>query len=185
MDVAVKVDQKSIDRIFNRSVLSVRKQAQFIKSSLKRASKWGKVRVVRRLSKAVNLQQKILKRKVWVKSINNGFGARLSVYTNPINLIHFGARQNKTGVRSKRGNFRSAFLAKMPEASKPAVFKRTGDIRRMTKGRYAGKVREAISPVNIHINYEAGTSLKTVSGKEIIDRFWTEMKQRINYESSK
>lgn len=75
-------------------------------------------------------------------------GIRLVGYSRGIGLLNFGARQTRTGVtasikKGKRTLEPGAFIATGLGGNRQ-VFMRTGVKRRMQKGRYAGRIREAI-----------------------------------------
>lgn len=75
-------------------------------------------------------------------------GIKLVGRSHGIGLINFGARQTRTGVstsikKGKRTLEEHAFIAPGLGGNRQ-VFMRTGIKRRMQKGRYAGRIREAI-----------------------------------------
>jgi hypothetical protein len=113
--------------------------------------------------------------------------------TGRMSLRHFKPKQNAAGVtykisKSKGNSFvKSAFMGPRPGAVKISwkgnVFKRTGDMARMKRGRYAGKVREQItklhgaSPWGVYIaqNFEPDQV------QRINDRLRKEMEERIRF----
>lgn len=75
-------------------------------------------------------------------------GIRLVGRSRGIGLLNFSARQTRAGVtatikKGKRTEYPHAFIAPGLGGALQ-VFRRTGVKRRMQKGRYAGRIREAI-----------------------------------------
>lgn len=96
-----------------------------LRTTLTRMASWMRTRSVRGLSKHLEIQQGVLRRRLKTFRVSmSGDNASITVWygLNPISLIYLGARQTKRGVTAGKHKRDGAFIAKRQ------VFKRrSGD----------------------------------------------------------
>lgn len=110
------------------------KAPQAIMRAINRTARSARTQAVRALSKEIRLPQRDVRPMLPVIPATNRFlEAKLVARGRPISLMRLGARQTRLGVvyRGPRGSvlIRSAFIATMPRARRPSVFKRRGKPR--------------------------------------------------------
>jgi hypothetical protein len=100
----------------------------------------------RDIQQEYNLKAARINQDLRVSTVEDGI--KLTGYSRGIGLLNFGARQTRAGVaaevkKGRRTTYPHAFIA-AGLGGNLQVFQRTGIKRRMQKGRYAGRIREAI-----------------------------------------
>lgn len=131
--ISVEIDARDLDRLVVE-LSATRAQAQrALNSTLRKMAAWVKTRSVRGLSQALQIQQKVIRRRLRSikarKTADGGAEVKVWYGLDPIALIHLGAKQNRKGVRAAGGRFvKSAFLART-KSGKQQVFKRAGKAR--------------------------------------------------------
>jgi len=129
--IAVKLDTARL----NRALAELgRKAPQAIRRALNRTAGSARTDAVRAVAKEVKLPQKDVRPMLPVIPATLQYlEAKLVARGRPISLMRLGARQTKLGVvyRGPAGPMllRSAFIATMPRAKRPSVWKRAAKPR--------------------------------------------------------
>ena len=100
--------------------------AKALRSTLSKMARWLQTRTTKGLSAELQIQQKIIRRRLRKTSIvttPDGYTIKLWYGLNDISLIHLNARETKKGVTAGKRKVDGAFIAK------GQVFKRTGKAR--------------------------------------------------------
>jgi len=121
-----KGDLDKIAREFEADKKEVEKAS---KRALKKTANWIKTQVVKELSRATGIKQKIIRDRLKVKSLKD---LKASVWSglNRISLMRLDPKQNKKGVRAGKLFRQSAFLSPIRKgSSKLIVYKRRGKER--------------------------------------------------------
>jgi len=110
------------------------KAPQAIMRAINRTARSARTQAVRAVSKEIRLKQRDVRPMLPViPATSRHLEAKLVARGRPISVMRLGARQTKAGVvyRGPGGMvlIRSAFIATMPRARRPAVFKRRGKPR--------------------------------------------------------
>jgi hypothetical protein len=159
--------------------LSNKKMAKTIDGAMKKTADWARAQVAKEVSKAIKLPQAQVKKRVFAKkSRRYTLSSYVVMYPKPLNLIRFGARQTKHGVRSRvmsvpkvmnsKGKMvANSFIARTPQG-KELVFKRRG------------AARLPIDPVTYAVKkqFEAAKS-KVEAGGKIGERFEHELNRKL------
>jgi hypothetical protein len=125
--IAVKLDTAQLKRALAELG---RKAPQAIRRAINRTARSARTDAVRAVAREVKLPQKDVRPMLPVIPATVQFlEAKLVARGRPISLLRLGARQTKLGVvyRGPAGPvlLRSAFIATMPRAKRPAVWRRT------------------------------------------------------------
>lgn len=127
--ISVNIDARDLERAALELQATKPETERALRSTLRKMATWVRARSVKGLSKTLEIQQKVIRRRLRsIKARNTPGGAQVSIWygLNPIALIHLQARQNSAGVRASGGRFvQSAFI---PGRVKQ-VFKRKGKER--------------------------------------------------------
>lgn len=184
--ISVKVEQSDINKLSNLFQATEKESDKAVRLSLKETTNWARSQAIKNLSALTKLTQKVLRQKTRVYYQSNGFLSKINFYVNPMNLIRFGARQNKYGVTSKIMSVKSAFITTGygKFGSYRAVYQRTGEFRTMIKGRYRGKRREAISPVKVELRPQTEQVIKQIE-PQIMNMFFVKLKQKLSWITGK
>ena len=103
---------------------------QALVSTCNRMANWLKTQIRRQLMGWARIPGKVIRKRIVrtrVRTRGGVIGADVFVGQNDASLIHFQARQNRTGVTSRRGSVAGGFIAKA--GGKKHAFKRVGDAR--------------------------------------------------------
>lgn len=123
------IEARELGRVIQRVGASDVLARQALGSTLRKLASWVRSRSTKDLSKALRVQQKIIRRRVATTRLRRApSGARISIWygLNPIALIHLGAKQNRQGLLAMGGRtVRSGFIATGKRGSLQA-FKRKG-----------------------------------------------------------
>ncbi len=102
-----------------------------LRTTLNKMAAWVRTRSIQGLSKTLQMQQKIIRRRlkaVKFRDTPDGGAAKVWYGENAVGLIYLGAKQNSSGVTASGGrNVKSAFIPKGSSAKQ--VFKRIGSAR--------------------------------------------------------
>jgi hypothetical protein len=131
--ISVEIDARDINRVIRELRATDMQVKRALNSTLRKMASWVKTRSIRGLSSELQIQQKIIRRRLrTIKAKKTpGGGAEVKVWygLDPIGLIYLGAKQNKQGVRAAGGRqVKGAFIAKMRGGGRN-VFKRKGKAR--------------------------------------------------------
>lgn len=124
--IELDVEAIGIDQTINDLGATEAQVKAALKSTLTKMASWLRTRSVRGLSKALEVQQKVLRRRLKTfRAVLSTDGGSITVWygLNPISLISLGARQTRRGVTAGRHKRPGAFIAK------GQVFKRKGKSR--------------------------------------------------------
>jgi hypothetical protein len=122
-------------RQLKRALADLGKKApQAIRRALNRTARSARTQAVRAVSREIRLPQKDVRPMLPViPATARHLEAKLVAQGRPISLMRLGARQTRLGVvyRGPSGSvmLRSAFIATMPRARRPSVWKRAGKPR--------------------------------------------------------
>lgn len=100
-------------------------------TTLNRLARWLRTQSARGLSRQLDIQQKIIRRRLKsfrVKQTGGEFNVRVWYGLDPISFIYLNPRQNKKGVKAKRREIAGGFIADVGNG-KRQVFKRKGRAR--------------------------------------------------------
>lgn len=124
--IDLQISESGIPRIVDELGATENQCAKALKSTLSKMAKWLQTRTARGLSAELEIQQKIIRRRLKKTSIvatSDGYAIKLWYGLNDISLIHLGARKTKKGVTAGKRKVDGAFIAK------GQVFKRAGKSR--------------------------------------------------------
>lgn len=134
--------------------------------------------------KSANLRPRTVARGTRQRS--NGMSSSIWFGLNAVPLEFMNPRATKRGVTTRRTKtIRSAFLWKRKE--KDMVFKREGEKRVMTKGRYAGKMRQPIVKQMAAIAPDAYRFLEAhvFEMPELREQFLKDFERELNWRTSR
>lgn len=130
--IDLEIDAKSLERIATDLVATEAQAQKALNSALGKMAVWLRGRSVKELSPALQIQQKVLRRRLKTFRLRRSAnGSEITVWygLDPIALVYLQAKQNKQGVRAYGGRFvKSAFIAKGRNDNRQ-VFKRRGAAR--------------------------------------------------------
>jgi hypothetical protein len=126
IEMTVSVDTRDLKRAL--ADLGT-KAPQAIRRAVNRTARTARTQAVRAVSREIRLPQKDVRPMLpMIPATARHLEAKLVARGRPISLMRLGARQTKLGVvyRGPAGPalIRSAFIATMPRATRPAVWKR-------------------------------------------------------------
>lgn len=127
-----EVDSSRITQMALDIAATEKQATKALRSTLNKMAAWLRVRSVKGMSKTLEIQQKIIRRRlkaIKFKQTNDGGVAKVWYGLNPVGLIWLGAKQTGAGVQASGGRFvPGAFIAK-GKGGKQQVFKRRGSAR--------------------------------------------------------
>jgi hypothetical protein len=132
MEIKISVDTRQVKRALKE--LGTR-APQAMMRALNRTARTARTQAVRAVAKEIRLPQKDIRPMLPViPATSKHLEAQLVARGRPISLMRLGARQTKLGViyRGPGGGpilVRSAFIARMPRAKRPSVWRRKGNPR--------------------------------------------------------
>jgi len=120
-----------------------------IMRALNKTARSARTQAVRGVAKEIRLKQKDVRPMIPViPATSKHLEAKLVARGRPISLMRLGARQTKQGVvyRGPGGRvlIRSAFIATMPRARRPGVFKRKGKPRLPIQKQFGPSVPQVV-----------------------------------------
>ena len=124
--IELKISEQGISQIVDELGATPAQCKKALRSTLSKMARWMETRTRKGLSAELQIQQKIIRRRLKKSSIvatGSGFSIKLWYGLNDVSLIHLGARETKSGVTAGRRKVEGAFIAK------GQVFKRTGKSR--------------------------------------------------------
>lgn len=129
--IAVQIDARDIDRVIAELRATEPQVRRALGSTLRKMAAWVKARSVKGLSKELEVQQKLIRRRlrtIKAKPITNG-GVEVRVWfgLDPISLIYLGARKSGRGVKAGARFVEGGFIAEAKGGRQ--VFKRKGRAR--------------------------------------------------------
>jgi hypothetical protein len=193
--IEIQINAKQLKRLreaVSKSKKSIKKE---LAGAINATSKKTKLQVGRDIRKTVNLKKDEAERPLSLRATatETNLVAVVSLKkTKRLGLRHFGAKQDNRGVSYKiskaggRSRINGAFQGPKPGVIKMSwkgnVFVRVGPAQKMTKGRYAGKMRQPIQQrfgVSAFGAY-AKNDLEGPQVKEINKELSKQMERRIN-----
>lgn len=129
-----EIDSASLNQLALNVAATHDEALKALRSTMNKMAAWMRTRSVQGLSKSLQIQQKIIRRRlkaVKFKMTPEGGVAKIWYGENPISLIYLGARQTGTGVIADGGRFvPGAFIAKgRGRSGSMQVYKRVGKKR--------------------------------------------------------
>lgn len=125
--IDLKISEEGFSQIVDELGATPQQCQKALKSTLSKMSKWMRTRTTRGLSKELQMQLKIIRRRfknTKVVSTSDGYSIRLWYGLNEVSLIHLNAKKTRRGVSAYGGRkIDGAFIAK------GQVFKRRGKSR--------------------------------------------------------
>ena len=127
----LEIDAAGLERLARDLQATERQAERALRSTLGKMASWLRVRSVRGLSKHLQVQQKILRRRLKsfrVKKTADGSEVTVWYGLDPIALIYMGARETRAGVTAGKHRRPGAFIARGRSGNRQ-VFKRKGEGR--------------------------------------------------------
>lgn len=127
----IRIDASGLDDIARELRASPAQASAALRSTLRKMASWLRAQSVRGLSKALDVQQKVIRRRLRqfrLRTAEDGASIDIWYGLDPIALIHLGARQTRKGVRARRHIREGAFIA-TGRGGNRQVFKRRGRAR--------------------------------------------------------
>lgn len=124
--IELQISEQGISQIVDELGATPQQCAKALRSTLSKMARWLQVRTTKGLSAELQIQQKVIRRRLKKTNIvatSGGFAIKLWYGLNDVSLIHLGARETKKGVTAGKRKVDGAFIAK------GQVFKRTGRAR--------------------------------------------------------
>lgn len=124
--IKLDISEQGISQIVDELGATPAQCKKALRSTLSKMAKWMQTRTLKGLSAELQMQQKIIRRRLKKTNIVNtadGFAIKLWYGLNDVSLIHLGARETKKGVTAGKRKVDGAFIAK------GQVFKRKGRAR--------------------------------------------------------
>jgi len=152
--------------------------------ALNKTVNWLRSKAVQSVSKEMKVAAKLVRQRIAAfKATRRKRYGKVWAGLQPIAAHRLGAaKQTRKGVRAGRHSFDGAFV-RTTENGKLTVFQRTGEPkRRMSKGRYAGKMREPIERVELDLDQQAVTDALDELFGQAQQRFFTVLKQELKYQ---
>lgn len=171
--VNLEVSTLGIERLVLDLNATEKQAEKALRSTLVKMASWLRTRSVRGLSKELEIQQKVLRRRLKAFRLKKSAdGANITVWygLDPVALIYLGARQTSSGVTAGRHKRKSAFIAKGSNGNKQ-VFKRRG------------KARLPIDKQVLDINNKAETFLedRLIGSSEFETYFMTVLERELKW----
>lgn len=159
-----------------QDLAATEKQAQrALNSTLRKMAAWLRTRSMRGLSKELELQQRILRRRLKAAKLRvSGGGSEITVWfgLNPVGLVYLQAKQGSSGVAAAGGRFvKSAFIAKTPGGGSQ-VFKRMGRARLPV----AAQAADVQQPAENYIAHDA-------LGAQFDAQFWKTFEHELQWQT--
>jgi hypothetical protein len=193
--IAIEINRAQLQRLTDAVNASGKKLSKEIAGAINQVSRKTKLEMGREIRKQVAIPKDEVEKPLKIKTQATGesLSAIVSLKETPrLGLRHFGAKQDKRGVSYKisktggRGRIDGAFMGPKPGVIRinwrGNVFVRVGPARKMTKGRYQGKMRQPIQQrfgVSAYGTYKkndmAGPQLKAIE-----DELSKQLDRRIN-----
>lgn len=127
-----EIDSSKLNQLVLDVAATEKQAAKALRSTLNKMAAWMRVRSIKGLSKSLEIQQKIIRRRlkaVKFKQTADGGVAKVWYGLNPVGLIWLGAKQTGVGVQAAGGRvIPGAFIAR-GKTGKKQVFQRRGSAR--------------------------------------------------------
>ncbi len=152
--------------------------------ALNKTMNWLRTHAVRAVSEETKIAAKVVRQRIRAfKATRRRRFGRVWAGLRPLAAHRLGAaKQLRRGVRAGRHVFEGAFVVATSKG-KQVVFQRTGEAKRkMTKGRYAGKMREPIERVDLDIDTEQVRDRLNDLFNEAQQRFFEVFRQELKYQ---
>jgi hypothetical protein len=125
--IDLQIDGGQLDRLVLDVAATEDQARKALRSTLNKMAAWLRVRSVKGLSKQLQMQQKVIRRRlraVKFKDTPDGGVAKIWYGLNPVGLIYLNAKENSRGVTAQGGRFvQGGFIGAKQ------VFKRVGKSR--------------------------------------------------------
>lgn len=130
--LSVDIDEIGLKAIASQFGATPKQVEAAMRSTFGRMGRWARTRAVRGLSAQLNIQQKILRRRVksfrMQYGVSGGGGSKVWFGMRPVSLSHLHPRKAGRGVRADGGRYyEGAFIVQA--GSRRRVFKRDGVAR--------------------------------------------------------
>jgi hypothetical protein len=158
----LRIDVRDLTAKVEKLKLPEATQRAIMRRVVAQTARWAQGVAVRTMTSKTELKSEVVKHRVMFDIKNAEYGyARIWFGLFPLSLSWLNPVQNAHGVTAGPASVPGGF---MPYSSGP-VFKRTGEKRVMKKGRYKGKVREAIQKQYYPIEQFADQILEKLSNQ--------------------
>ncbi len=131
-----EISAASLDQLARNVAATEGETKKALRSTLNKMAAWLRVRSVKGLSKTLQIQQKIIRRRlkaVKFRPTSDGGVAKVWFGLNPVAMIYLGAKEKRGpggGVAASGNRFvKGAFIAKGGKSGAKQVFKRAGKSR--------------------------------------------------------
>lgn len=127
------IDASKVERMALDLAATEPQARKALRTTLNKMAAWVRTRSVKGLSKALQIQQKAIRRRlkaVKFRETSEGGVAKVWYGENPVGLIYLGAKQNASGVTASGGrSVKGAFIPGARGGKGAQVFKRLGSAR--------------------------------------------------------
>lgn len=179
-DLVLDVDDSQLSGLAEQLGATREEIHKALGSTLNKMSAWVKGRVSRGLAPALGIKLGVVRDRVramrLVKSAAGDRTARIWIGLNPVDLMRLSPRKIAGGIQAGPAKVAGGFLAPGATNQRTRVFKRVGEKRRMTQGRYVGKMRQPLEKQSHEIEKPAEDWLdqemnRVLDGDEFMDLF--------------
>jgi hypothetical protein len=126
------IDSSQLNRLALDLAATEDQAVKALRRTLNRMAAWLRVRSIKGLSSQLQIQQKVLRRRlkaVKFKQLAEGGVSKVWYGLNPVDLIWLGAKQTGAGVQAQGGRFVVGAFKRRGKNGKEQVFKRVGRAR--------------------------------------------------------
>lgn len=152
-------------------------------STFTRLARWVRTRATRGLSGDLKVPQKIIRRRIKFAMRRRRDGFKIWFGLDPVGLHEMKPRQTATGVTAGKHKRPGAFLAQGIGGGEPLVFRREGEKRIMTRGRYKGRLRQPIKRESLDIKEGADRFIEDqiLNSTEFSEQFWKIFERELSW----
>ncbi len=128
----LQIDAAGVNQLALNLAATEQQAKKALRSTLNKMAAWVRTRSMKGMSKALQIQQKIIRRRlkaVKFRDTPDGGAAKVWFGLNPVGMIYLGAKQTSSGVSAQGGRqVKGAFIAQGKGGGRQ-VFKRVGKAR--------------------------------------------------------
>lgn len=170
-------DDKQLRQITSDLAATEDQLTKALRTTLAKMARWLRTQSARGLSKELNIQQKIIRRRLKsfnVQNTGHGFNVKIWFGLDPISFIYLKPRQNRTGVKARGREVKGGFIAPIG-GGKRQVFKRVG------------KDRLPIEKQTITVKDEAESYIENemITARKFEQQFYKTFERELKWRSSK
>lgn len=149
---SIRISVEGLDAITRAMALAPDRAAKGVARAFTKASNFAAGRIASQLARDTRILRRVFLEGKRIRQSAAADGSRrVWLGYNVINARYAGKlTQYKFGAKAGPYHFKGAFLAPIPDAARPGIFRRVPNSwHRATKGRYIGKLREKITPETV------------------------------------